>query len=259
MPDGKAIQGPDFHLDGQNFSKAFEIAFLNKEGKREYAWQNTWAITTREIGVMVATHSDDRGLVLPPKVAPIQVVIIPIVDERSKDEVLNAAKGIARRLESVARVKLDDRDYYTAGWKFNEWEIKGVPLRIEIGPRDIKASQVILVRRDTLEKFAASMQDIEKVVTDTLDSVQSNLYSRAERFLRENTRRASSIKELKDLLEKKGGIIQVGWCGMRECEDKIKEETGAKITNLPLQAERFEKCIVCGMESKETANVAKSY
>jgi prolyl-tRNA synthetase len=259
LPDGKAIQGPDFHLDGQNFSKAFEIAFLNKEGKREYAWQNTWAITTREIGVMVATHSDDRGLVLPPKVAPIQVVIIPIVDERSKDEVLNAAKGIARRLESVARVKLDDRDYYTAGWKFNEWEIKGVPLRIEIGPRDIKASQVILVRRDTLEKFAASMQDIEKVVTDTLDSVQSNLYSRAERFLRENTRRASSIKELKDLLEKKGGIIQVGWCGMRECEDKIKEETGAKITNLPLQAERFEKCIVCGMESKETANVAKSY
>src|SRR5579875_893324 len=166
LPDGKAIQGPDFHLDGQNFSKAFEIAFLNKEGKREYAWQNTWAITTREIGVMVATHSDDRGLVLPPKVAPIQVVIIPIVDERSKDEVLNAAKGIARRLESVARVKLDDRDYYTAGWKFNEWEIKGVPLRIEIGPRDIKASQVILVRRDTLEKFAASMQDIEKVVTD---------------------------------------------------------------------------------------------
>jgi len=259
LPDGKAIQGPDFHLDGQNFSKAFEITFLNKEGKREYAWQNTWAITTREIGVMVATHSDDRGLVLPPKVAPIQVVIIPILDEKSKVEVLNAARDISKRLESVARVKLDDRDYYTAGWKFNDWEIKGVPLRIEIGPRDIKASQVILARRDTLEKFSANMKDLERAVIDTLESIQSNLYLKAERFLKENTRKASNIKELKELLEKKGGIIQVGWCGMRRCEDKIKEETGGKITNLPLQADRFEKCVICNMESKMTANVAKSY
>jgi prolyl-tRNA synthetase len=259
LPDGKAIQGPDFHLDGQNFSRAFEITFLNKEGKREYAWQNTWAITTREIGVMVATHSDDRGLVLPPKVAPIQVVIIPILDEKSKVEVLNAARDISKRLESVARVKLDDRDYYTAGWKFNDWEIKGVPLRIEIGPRDIKASQVILARRDTLEKFSANMKDLERAVIDTLESIQSNLYLKAERFLKENTRKASNIKELKELLEKKRGIIQVGWCGMRRCEDKIKEETGGKITNLPLQADRFEKCVICNMESKMTANVAKSY
>jgi len=228
LPDGKAIQGPDFHLDGQNFSKAFEIAFLNKEGKREFAWQNTWAITTREIGVMVATHSDDRGLVLPPKVAPIQVIIIPIVDEKSKTDVLNAARNIEKRLKDVARVKLDDRDYYTAGWKFNEWEIKGVPLRIEIGPRDLKSSQLTLARRDTLERFVASMQDIEKVVIDTLDSIQSNLYLRAERFLKESIRKASSMNELKELLKKKGGIVQVGWCGMRQCEDKIKEKQAQK-------------------------------
>jgi Prolyl-tRNA synthetase len=134
-----------------------------------------------------------------------------------------------------------------------------VPLRIEIGPRDIKASQVILARRDTLEKFSANMKDLERAVIDTLESIQSNLYLKAERFLKENTRKASNIKELKELLEKKGGIIQVGWCGMRRCEDKIKEETGGKITNLPLQADRFEKCVICNMESKMTANVAKSY
>ncbi|MEM0074939.1 MAG: proline--tRNA ligase [Conexivisphaerales archaeon] len=259
LPDGKAIQGPDFHLDGQNFSKAFEITFLNKDGKRDYAWQNTWAITTREIGVMVATHSDDRGLVLPPMVAPIQVVIIPIVDERSKDKVLGVAKEVRSKIAKVARVHLDDRDYYTAGWKFNEWEMKGVPLRMEIGPRDIKASQVTLARRDTMERFTAGMLGLEQTVVDVLESIQNNLFETAKKFLKENIRNAKSLQELKEMISKKGGIVQVGWCGMQSCEDKIKEETGAKITNLPLEAERFERCIVCGMQARETANVARSY
>src|SRR5579875_2782584 len=137
MPDGKAIQGPDFHLDGQNFARAFEISYLDREGKRQFAWQNTFAITTREIGVMVATHSDDRGLVIPPKVAPVQVVIVPIFDVKSRIEVVDAASKLRERLSQIARVHLDDRDYYTPGWKFNEWEMKGIPLRIELGPRDI--------------------------------------------------------------------------------------------------------------------------
>ncbi|MEM3684399.1 MAG: proline--tRNA ligase [Conexivisphaerales archaeon] len=259
LPDGKAIQGPDFHFDGQNFSKAFEIAFLNKEGKREYAWQNTWAITTREIGVMVATHSDDRGLIIPPRVAPVQAVIIPIVDERTKDVVIPAARNIKVRVEKVARVHLDDRDYYTAGWKFNEWEIKGVPLRIEIGPRDIKASQVTFARRDTLERFQVAIDQVEQKVVEALESIQRELYERAEKFLKENIRRANSLNEVKEIISKKGGIVQVGWCGRQSCEDKIKEETGAKITNLPLDAQKFERCVVCNQPSEKTANVAKSY
>ncbi|MEM0118587.1 MAG: proline--tRNA ligase [Conexivisphaerales archaeon] len=259
LPDGKAIQGPDFHFDGQNFSRAFEIAFLNKEGKREFAWQNTWAITTREIGVMVATHSDDRGLVIPPRVAPIQVVIIPIVDERTKDTVLSAARDIKSRVQKVARVHLDDRDYYTAGWKFNEWEIKGVPLRIEVGPRDIKASQVTFARRDTLERFSVAIDEVEQKVEEALGSIQENLYERAERFLKENIRVASNLSEVREIISKKGGIVQVGWCGRSGCEDRIKEQTGAKITNLPLDAQKFERCIVCNQPSEKTANVAKSY
>lgn len=260
LPDGKAIQGPDFHLDGQNFAKAFEITFLDRQGKRQYAWQNTWAITTREIGVMIATHGDDRGLIIPPRVAPIQVVIIPIVDEKTKEEVLKHAAAIAERISKVARAKLDDRDYYTAGWKFNEWEIKGVPLRVEIGPRDISKGQVILVRRDTLEKLSVAVSEVENRVTSLLNEIQRNLYLRAERFLNENTRSASSMKELREIISKKGGFVQVGWCGMRACEDKIKEETGAKITNMPLEQINLpDSCIVCGMKAKVVANVARSY
>lgn len=259
LPDGKAIQGPDFHFDGQNFSRAFEITFLDRQGKKEYAWQNTWAITTREIGVMVATHSDDRGLIIPPKVAPIQVVIIPIMDQKNKEAVLNFSREVAEKIKPVARVHLDDRDYYTAGWKFNEWELKGVPLRAEIGTKEISSSKITFARRDTLERFSVDISELQEAVRKTLESIQNNLYQRAEAFLRENTRRAENLQELKDVIKNRGGIVQVGWCGMRSCEDRIKEETGAKIVNLSLDLKASGSCIICGMEAKEIANVAKSY
>lgn len=260
LPDGKAIQGPDFHNDGQNFSKAFDISFLDKNEKKQYAWQNTWAITTREIGVMVAVHSDNKGLVLPPKVAPIQAVIVPIFDEKSKNTVLNEAKKIEQRLKRKIRVKLDDREYYTPGWKFNEWELKGVPLRIEIGPKDIKNKQVVLVRRDVLEKRGVKLDKLGSEVEEELQNIQTKLFKKASEFLEKNIHKVKMYNELKEILEKKKGVVQAIWCGNSNCEDKIKEETKAKIINIPLnQSKENGNCIYCNNKGELIANFAKSY
>ncbi len=260
LPDGKAIQGPDFHSDGQNFAKAFDINFLDKKGNKQYAWQNTWAITTREIGIMVAAHGDDKGLVLPPKISPIQVIIVPIFDEKSKTAVLNEARKIEQKLKRKVRVKLDDREYYTPGWKFNEWELKGVPLRIEIGPKDIKNKQAILVRRDILEKRAVKIGKLDSEVEKVLENIQSGLFNRASEFLGKNTHRVKMYNELKDTLGKKKGIVQAVWCGDSSCEDKINEETKAKIINIPLnQSKVVGNCLYCNNKGKVIANFAKSY
>lgn len=259
LPDGKAIQGPDFHHDSQNFSKVFDISFLDKEGNKRHAWQNTWAITTREIGVMAAVHSDDHGLVIPPMVAPIQVVIVPIFDEKSKSSVLSEARKIEDKLKAGFRVKLDDRDYYTPGWKFNEWELKGVPLRIEIGPKDLRNGQAVLVRRDNSKKTPVKLGLLEDEVGKELEDIQSALFKRASRFLEDSIRKVRTYDELKNAL-KEGGIAQAGWCGDRNCEDKVKEEVGAKITNLPLKHDKtHSSCVYCGKKSKFAANFAKSY
>lgn len=260
VPDGWAIQGPDFHSDGQNFSKAFGIEFINRNGKKEHAYQNTFALTTRQLGIMIAIHGDDKGLVLPPRVARIQVVIVPIYSNENKTAVLKAAGSIATRLKKVARTYLDDSDAYSPGWKFNNWELKGVPLRIEIGERDIKADKVVVARRDTSEKRDVKLKDVEKTVPSLLDKINNNLYSKAKKFLDANTHEVESYAELKKVVGK--GIAQAGWCGSAECEAKAKEETGAKITNMPFDAQtrvRGRKCVVCGEGAKFIANFAKSY
>ncbi len=259
LPDGKAIQGPDFHNDGQNFAKAFNIQFLDKDGKNQFAWQNTWAISTRELGVMIAAHADDKGLVMPPKLAPIQAVIVPIMDDKSKSSVLKEAKKIEKALKNV-RVKLDDRDYQTPGRKFNEWELKGVPLRIEIGPRDIKSKQVVLVRRDTSAKRLVRIDNVGKEVEKELESIQKSMFDKASKFVKDNTHRVENYKELKELIKVKKGFFQSGWCEDSNCENKIKEETGLKITNMPLeQGKLVPNCVYCGRKSKANANLAKSY
>jgi prolyl-tRNA synthetase len=261
MPDGKAIQGPDFHNDGQNFSKAFDITFIDQNNNKQYAWQNTWAITTREIGVMVAVHSDDKGLILPPKVAPTQVIIIPILTKQmSKKQVLDEAKKIEHELECNLRVKLDDRSEYTPGWKFNEWELKGVPLRVEIGPRDIVKKQVIVVRRDTGQKKTVNVNDLFKEIVKDLNSIQKDLYSKAQKILQDNTHKVNDYTEFTKILHTKGGILQVCWCGEISCEELIKEKTSAKITNIPFeQGKLFSDCIYCGKKAKMIVNFAKSY
>ena len=259
LPDGKAIQGPDWHSDGQNFSKAFEITFIDKDGGKEFAWQNTWAISTRELGIMLAVHGDDKGAIIPPRVAEIQVVLVPIVNDESKEQVLGEARHLMERL-SKFRAFLDDRDHLTPGRKFNEWELKGVPLRVEFGPRDMKEKQAVLVRRDTGAKRTVKSSELADEVDKELNDVQKNLFQRASEALSKNTYDVADLEELKDRLEKGGGIFRVPWSGDAECEQKLKEETGGKILNVPLdQKPPARKCLICGKEAVAIANFGKSY
>ena len=260
LPDGKSIQGPDFHSDGQRFAKAFEITFVDEKGDRQFAWQNTFAITTREIGVMLAVHSDDKGAVVPPKLAEVQVVLVPIVSDQNKQEVLAEARKAADRLARRFRTKLDDRDHLTPGRKFNEGELKGVPMRVELGPRDIESGRAVLVRRDTGGKRVAKLAALEEEVARDLDEMGRSLLERASEKLRANTHMTTSYDELKRIIKEKGGIVRAPWCGSPECEDKLQEETGAKIINIPLdQHPSDSRCVKCGNHAETIVNIAKSY
>jgi prolyl-tRNA synthetase len=260
LPDGKAIQGPDWHSDGQNFSKVFNIVFIDQEGDKQFAWQNTWAISTREIGVMLAVHSDDKGAVVPPMLAGIQVVLVPIVNDESKQAVLAETRKILARLSGRFRVLLDDRDQLTPGRKFNEWELKGVPLRVEFGPRDMKEKQVVLVRRDTGEKRVVKVSDLTVEAGKELDAIQRNLFLRASEALSKNTHEAATVAELQRVLARHGGIVKVPWCGKADCEAKMSDTTGGKILNIPMdQKASRAKCPVCAEATTLIVNFGKSY
>lgn len=260
LPDGWAIQGPDFHIDGQNFAKAFDIRFLTQEGKTEYAWQNTYAISTRELGVMVATHGDDKGLILPPMVAYIQVVIVPIYKNDNKEQVLEYAKKVEKLVNGTYRTRFDTREGYSPGYKFGEWELKGVPLRIDIGGNETKDGKVTLVRRDTGEKVTVEFSKMKEKCGELLTEIQENLYKRAEAFMKANIHTVHDHAEFKEVLENKKGMLHAAWCGNHKCEAKIKEETGAKITNIPFeQGKLLEKCVYCGKKPKYMVNFARSY
>lgn len=260
LPNGKVIQGPDFHHDGQIFSKAFGIKFLNKEGKEEYAWQNTFAITTRMLGVMFAIHGDDKGIVLPPKVAPIQIVIVPILFDKTKEKVLKIAKKLENGLKKF-KVLLDDRQEYSPGYKFNDWEMKGVPLRIEIGPKDIEKSQVVVARRDNGKKEIIKTKDLTREIEKILEDIQSNLLKVSEKKLKEAMIETKNMDELiKNIKNKKVAISK--WCGDKECEDWIKTKTGgAKIVGINEQAKikTENKCIYCSKQAKHVVWIAKTY
>lgn len=254
MPDGMFIQGPDFHYDGQNFAKAFDIKYLDPKGKMQFVWQNTWAITTREIGVLVAVHGDDKGLVLPPKIAPIQIVIVPIYNNANKRKVISEAGKLKKNLEQWFRVYLDNRDIYTPGWKFNEWEIKGVPLRIEIGPKDIAAKHVTFVRRDTGEK-KTSGKNLPKEIEKILGDIQKNLLKKAEKLINSKQEQVKNYAELKKALF--SGFAKTAWCGSEACESKVKNDLKAKI--YILSEGKSGRCIVCGKKAKHVVYIAKSY
>ncbi len=260
MPDGWAIQGPDWHSDGQNFSKAFGIKFIDKDGKEKFAYQNTFAISTRVLGAMVAAHGDDRGLVLPPKAARRQIVVVPIYNNSSKDGVLEYSKRVRAALAGF-RVHLDDRDGYSPGWKFNEWEMRGVPLRIEVGKRELDSGSVYFADRLTGEKRQVPFSKLASSAGDALESIQKALYDRAEHALMESVHAVNSYQELVETVNSKGGFAQAPWCGSVECEDKIKDGSGIKATNMPLGAQDVhgKKCVVCGRDAKHIVNFAKSY
>jgi len=259
MPHGRAVQGPDFHHDGQKFAKAFNIKFLNKEGKEEYAWQNTWAITTRMIGVMFAVHGDDKGLVLPPNIAPNKVVIIPILLKKEKENVLKKAKEIEKSLAKFD-VILDNREGYTPGWKYNEWEVKGIPIRVEIGPRDIQKNQAILVRRDTNKKEIVKIKDLSNKIPVILEDIQKNLFEKSKKLLLDSIVEVKTMDELKKAIKNKK-IAKTQLCSNAECEDWIKDKAGgAKTLNRPFdQPKKLGKCVYCGKPAKYAVYVAKSY
>jgi prolyl-tRNA synthetase len=262
LPDGAAIQGPIFHLDGQNFSKSFGIKFLNKEGKTEYVYQNTFAISTRELGVMLSVHGDNKGLVIPPKLARIQVIIIPIYNNDAKELVIKSANDLSKKLSAKARVFVDDNDSYSPGWKFHEWELRGVPIRIEIGERDIKADKVVVYRRDTGKKQDVKIGDLTKEIESLLEEIHQNLYNNALKQLKSNIHQVHDYSELKKIITGTGGFAEAPWCGSSKCEEKVKSDTKGKISNMPLDIQekaKGKKCIVCGEEAKHMANFAKSY
>ena len=260
MTDGKVLQTGTSHNLGQNFAKAFNIKYLDEDQQEKYVWQTSWGTTTRLIGALVMVHGDDRGLNLPPKVAPVQVIIIPIMFDKTKKEVRNKAEDIITILKKDFRVEIDGRDEYTPGWKFNEWEMKGVPLRLEIGPKDLAKGQVMMVRRDSGEKMAVKEEKLVETVEKLLNNIQENLFNKAKSFLQKNIREVSDYNEFKEVIEKKRGLIKTYWCGNKDCEDKIKEETKASIRCIPFEQEEASgKCICCGKESSTVVYFARAY
>jgi len=260
MSDGKMLQAGTSHNLGQNFAKAFDIKYLDEDQKEKYVWQTSWGTTTRLVGALVMVHGDERGLKLPPKVAPVQVIIVPIMFDKTKKEVLEKAESIRTILKKDFRVEVDTRDGYTPGWKFNEWEMRGVPLRLEIGPKDMAQGQVMLIRRDTGEKMAVKEEKLAVTVKKLLDNIQENLFTRAKKFLEENIRETSDYNEFKKIIEKQRGLIKTYWCGNKDCEDKIKEETKASIRCIPFEQEEASgKCIYCGKESSTLVYFARAY
>lgn len=259
MQDGKALQAGTSHNLGQHFAKVFDIQFLDKDGQLKYVYQTSWGVSTRLIGGIIMVHGDERGLVLPSRVAPIQLIIVPIA--LHKEGVLDKAKEIYQQLKDAGiRVKLDDRDTQTPGWKFNEWELKGVPIRLEIGPKDIEKNQVVLVRRDNFEKSFVPMENLVETVKEMLDAVHDGMYQKALDMRDKHTHVAYNMDEFVDALENKKGFIKAMWCGGRECEDKVKDDTGATIRCIPFEQENLgDKCICCGEEAKHMVYFAKAY
>jgi len=261
MGDGRALQAGTSHNLGQNFAKAFEIQFQGRDKTLQHAWTTSWGVSTRLIGGVIMTHGDDSGLILPPRVAPHQLVIVPIPRGNWQETVLPRAREVRDALVARGiRVMLDDRDAYTPGWKFAEWELRGVPVRLEIGPKDIEKSQVVLARRDTREKSFVPMDGLPAHVEMLLDEIQKALYTRALTFREEHTTKVSSYDEFKAAMEGRPGFVVASWCGSDECEAQIKTETQATLRNIPFGSETVAgNCVKCGKPSTVQPWFAKAY
>lgn len=262
MQDGKALQMGTSHFLGQNFAKAFEVKYTTKEGKQEYVWATSWGVSTRLMGALIMTHSDDEGLVLPPNLAPVQVVIVPIYKgEEQLAMISEKANEIKASLEAKGlSVKYDNRDTHKPGWKFAEWELKGVPVRVAIGPRDLENGTVEVARRDTKEKEVLQLADLPNKVANLMEAIQKNLFLKAETFRDDHVTPVNSWEEFKDVLENKTGFISAHWDGTGETEEKIKEETKATIRCIPMDAREEEgTCVYSGRPSKRRVLFAKAY
>lgn len=259
IPTGRVLEGPCFHHDGQNFAKAYDIKFLDEQGKEQYGWQNTYAISTRMLGVMFAVHSDSKGLIIPPKMAQNKVVIVPILFEDSKEKVLKKAEEIEKELDDF-NAFTDKRENYKPGFKFNEWELKGIPIRIELGPKDLANNKVVLVRRDNGKKEIVEIKNLKKEVKAALDEIQKSLYERSKKLFESKVEKTPYLSELKKLIsDKKVGIIPL--CNNAECEAMLKHETGGAkavfISEDKLKGD--EKCLICQKKADYFVYVGRTY
>ena len=258
MPDGRALQMGTSHNLGQNFSRPFNIVFSDRDEKEKFVWQTSWGFSTRLLGAVVMTHGDDKGLVLPPSIAPVQIVVVPIIFEGSKKEVLKEAKSIADKLSDNFRVEADLREDVSAGWKFNEWELKGTPLRIEIGPKDMEKKQAVFVRRDSGEKKAVRIQDTEREAGAVLQEMQKSMLAKAKRLLQSSIADAKSFPELEKAIGQKK-MAKTEWCGGRACEDAIQDRTAATIRLISGEDKASGRCAVCGKPAEHVVYVARQY
>jgi prolyl-tRNA synthetase len=262
MQDGKALQAGTSHFLGQNFAKAFDVKFSDQNNKQEYVWATSWGVSTRLIGGLVMTHSDDEGLVLPPRIAPIQVVIVPIYKGEEQKQVLDEKVGeLVKSFKAAGiRVKYDNSDHARPGWKFAEYELKGVPIRIAIGARDLENKQVELARRDTKEKAAVAMEGLTQTVENLLVEIQNNLFERAKQYRDEHITKVDTWDEFMQVLDTKGGFISAHWDGTAETEDKIKELAKATIRCIPLDnVLENGKCVLTGKDSTQRVLFARAY
>lgn len=262
MQDGKALQAGTSHFLGQNFAKAFDVKFANKEGVQDYVWATSWGVSTRLMGALVMSHSDDDGLVIPPKLAPIQVVIVPIY--KGEEQLMQISEKVLPLVKSLKAhgitVKYDDLDTKKPGWKFAEYELKGIPVRIAIGPRDLENGTAEVARRDTKVKESMPLDGIENRITALLEDIQSNLFNKAKAFMEEKSTRVDTYEEFKKVLDEKGGFIYAHWDGSSETEQKIKEETKATIRNIPLDNPKEDGvCIYSGKPSTQRVIFARAY
>ena len=257
MHDGKALQAGTSHNFGENFAKVFNMTYTDKNGKLQYVHQTSWGMSTRIIGAIIMVHGDNSGLVVPPKIAPIQVIIIPVAQHKAG--VLEKAAELKKRIAKIARVKMDDTDKMP-GWKFAEYEMKGVPIRLEVGPKDIEKNQVVLVRRDNGEKIIVKMDEIETKIPELLEDIHNSLFNKAKKIMDEKTSVAVNMDEFKQIVEKKTGFVKAMWCGDHACEEKIKEITGASSRCIPfIQEHVADTCVCCGKKAKNLVYWGRAY
>jgi prolyl-tRNA synthetase len=261
MWDGKALQAGTSHNLGQNFAKAFDIRFEDQNQTMQYAWTTSWGSTTRLIGALIMTHGDDSGLILPPRVAPYQAVIVPIAASNWQETVLPHAQRLLQNLQEAGiRTKLDDRDMFTPGWKYSDWEMRGVPLRIEIGPKDIAKEQVVVVRRDNRQKEFVPISQAASRVRESLDQLQKDMFARAKNHLESHILPIDSYDEFREAIQQSKGFVLTFWCGSPDCEAKVKEELAATIRVIASDQPSVKKpCIVCGSSGKFQVYFAKAY
>ncbi len=261
MQDGRALQVGTSHNLGENFAKAFDVTFQDQHGKQQWVYATSWGMSTRMIGALIMTHGDDQGLVLPPRLAPLSVVFIPIFKgDGGHGEILEYIDKIGASLGGDINYRVDAREGYTPGWKFNEWERAGVPIRVEVGPRDLQRGEVVVVRRDTGEKMNLSKEGLREKVNELIEDIQAFLYERALRFRVENTFRVDNYQAFKDIIADKSGLIHAYWCGDPVCEDLIKRETMATIRCIPFESDGEDgACVWCGNTSRERVYFAKAY